>query len=174
MTIYADKNFYLDQYLSGKEPTIPIDEIEYWLAQASRKINRRAFGKTDALQEVPDEVKMCCCAVAEKLYQFESAKSENGMVLQSYGNDGETATYKTLQEVPDEVKMCCCAVAEKLYQFESAKSENGMVLQSYGNDGETATYKTTDMSELAISSKVLEIIEEWLMPTGLLYCGVDM
>ncbi len=127
MTIYADKNFYLDQYLSGKEPTIPIDEIEYWLAQASRKINRRAFGKTD-----------------------------------------------TLQEVPDEVKMCCCAVAEKLYQFESAKSENGMVLQSYGNDGETATYKTTDMSELAISGKVLEIIEEWLMPTGLLYCGVDM
>nr|DAH04405.1 MAG TPA: Head Tail Connector Protein [Caudoviricetes sp.] len=127
MTIYADKNFYLDQYLSGKEPTIPIDEIEYWLAQASRKINRRAFGKTDALQEVPDEVKMCCCAVAEKLYQFESAKSENGMVLQSYGNDGETATYKT-----------------------------------------------TDMSELAISGKVLEIIEEWLMPTGLLYCGVDM
>lgn len=127
MTIYADKNFYLDQYLSGKEPTIPIDEIEYWLAQASRKINRRAFGKTD-----------------------------------------------TLQEVPDEVKMCCCAVAEKLYQFESAKSENGMVLQSYGNDGETATYKTTDMSESAISSKVLEIIEEWLMPTGLLYCGVDM
>lgn len=127
MTIYADKNFYLDQYLFGKEPTIPIDEIEYWLAQASRKINRRAFGKTDALQEVPDEVKMCCCAVAEKLYQFESAKSENGMVLQSYGNDGETATYKT-----------------------------------------------TDMSELAISGKVLEIIEEWLMPTGLLYCGVDM
>ena len=127
MTIYADKNFYLDQYLSGKEPTIPIDEIEYWLAQASRKINRRAFGKTDALQEVPDEVKMCCCAVAEKLHQFESAKSENGMVLQSYGNDGETATYKT-----------------------------------------------TDMSELAISGKVLEIIEEWLMPTGLLYCGVDM
>jgi len=127
VTIYADKNFYLDQYLSGKEPTIPIDEIEYWLAQASRKINRRAFGKTDALQEVPDEVKMCCCAVAEKLYQFESAKSENGMVLQSYGNDGETATYKT-----------------------------------------------TDMSELAISGKVLEIIEEWLMPTGLLYCGVDM
>lgn len=127
MTIYADKNFYLDQYLSGKGPTIPIDEIEYWLAQASRKINRRAFGKTDVLQEVPDEVKMCCCAVAEKLYQFESAKSENGMVLQSYGNDGETATYKT-----------------------------------------------TDMSESAISSKVLEIIEEWLMPTGLLYCGVDM
>lgn len=127
MTIYADKNFYLDQYLSGKEPTIPIDEIKYWLAQASRKINRRAFGKTDALQEVPDEVKMCCCAVAEKLYQFESAKSENGMVLQSYGNDGETATYKT-----------------------------------------------TDMSELAISGKVFEIIEEWLMPTGLLYCGVDM
>lgn len=127
MTIYADKNFYLDQYLSGKEPTIPIDEIEYWLAQASRKINRRAFGKTDALQEVPDEVKMCCCAVAEKLYQFESAKSENGMVLQSYGNDGDTATYKT-----------------------------------------------TDMSELAISEKVLDIIEEWLMPTGLLYCGVDM
>ena len=127
MTIYADKNFYLDQYLSGKEPTIPIDEIEYWLAQASRKINRRAFGKTDALQEVPDEVKMCCCAVAEKLYQFESAKSENGMVLQIYGNDGDTSTYKT-----------------------------------------------TDMSELAISGKVLEIIEEWLMPTGLLYCGVDM
>lgn len=127
MKVYTDEQFYLNQYLFGKEPTIPIDDITYWLAQASRKINRRAFGRTDALQEVPDEVKMCCCVVAEKLYQFESAKGENGMVLQSYGNDGDTATYKT-----------------------------------------------TDMSELAISEKVLDIIEEWLMPTGLLYCGVDM
>lgn len=127
MKVYANEQFYLNEYLLGKEPTIPIDDITYWLAQASRKINRRAFGRTDALQEVPDEVKMCCCAVAEKLYHFESAKGENGMVLQSYGNDGDTATYKT-----------------------------------------------TDMSELAISEKVLDIIEEWLMPTGLLYCGVDM
>lgn len=36
-----------------------------------------------------------CCEIAEKMYSVESAKDESGMILQSYGNDGETGTYKT-------------------------------------------------------------------------------
>ena len=127
MKTYADENFYLNQYLLGKGALIPTDALPYWLMQASIKINRRTFGRA-----------------------------------------GE------LEEIPKEVSMCCCAVAEQLYRFESAKGENGMILQSYGNDGETATYKTTDMSEMALSDQVSSTINEWLMPTGLLYCGVDM
>ena len=47
------------------------------------------------MEEIPEAVRMCCCEIAEKLYSVESVKDENGMVLQSYGNDGETGTYKT-------------------------------------------------------------------------------
>ena len=36
---------------------------------------------------------MCCCEVANKLYQHESTKDESGKILQSYSNDGESGTY---------------------------------------------------------------------------------
>ena len=92
---YADVGFYHDDYSMGRGETVPYDEFAYWSMLATAKIRDRTFGRVDAMEEIPEEVQMCCCEVAEKLYQSEAAKAENGMILQSYGNDGETATYKT-------------------------------------------------------------------------------
>ena len=78
-----------------------------------------------------------------------------------------------MEIIPEDVQMCCCEVAEKLYLYDAAKDNNGMILQSYGNDGDTGTYKTDDLTAEAIENAVSEIIERWLIHTGLMYCGVD-
>ena len=95
MKIYTDTEFYMNQYLLGRIPKIPDADFSYWAMLASGEIRQLTFNRVEDLGEIPDEVRMCCCELAEKLYSVESVKDENGMVLQSYGNDGETGTYKT-------------------------------------------------------------------------------
>lgn len=95
MKAYSDKDFYEKEYLLGRQPSIPETELEFWLTMATAEIKKRTFDRVDTLTEIPKEVQMCCCEVSEKLYRFEAAKDSNGMVLQSYGNDGETGTYKS-------------------------------------------------------------------------------
>ncbi|MCI9025432.1 MAG: hypothetical protein HFG92_13535 [Dorea sp.] len=94
MKIYADTEFYRNQYLLGRTPKIPDADFPYWAMLASGEIRQRTFCRIDDLAEVLEEAGMCCCELAEKLYAVESMKDENGMILQSYGNDGETGTYK--------------------------------------------------------------------------------
>ena len=95
MKIYADIEFYKSQYLLGRAPKISDADFPYWAMLASGEIRQRTFNRTDRLEEIPEEVGMCCCELAEKMYSVESVKDETGMILQSYGNDGETGTYKT-------------------------------------------------------------------------------
>ena len=94
MKTYADIDFYKAEYLLGRAPGITEEEFPHWAMLASGLIRNHTFGRIDGLSNVPEEVRMCCCEVAEKMYSAEAAKEDNGMVLQSYGNDGETGTYK--------------------------------------------------------------------------------
>lgn len=94
MKAYADIDFYKEEYLLGRAPGIPEEEFPHWAMLASGIIRNHTFGSIDGLSNVPDEAGMCCCEVAEKMSSAEAAKEDNGMVLQSYGNDGETGTYK--------------------------------------------------------------------------------
>lgn len=95
MKNYADTEFYKNQFLLGRASKIPDAEFPYWVMLASGEIRQRTFNQVDSLDKIPDEVGMCCCELAEKMYSVESVKDENGMILKSYGNDGETGTYKT-------------------------------------------------------------------------------
>ena len=67
----------------------------YWSMLASAMIRKYTFKRIDNMEDIPEEVQMCCCEVAEKLYMADMAKSENGLILQSYENDGEKGAYKT-------------------------------------------------------------------------------
>lgn len=95
MRNYADVPFYIGRYSRTGAPKIPDAEFDFYAMQASGEIRYKTFERIDELTEIPEEVSMCCCEVAEKLYALEVAKGENGMILQNYGNDGETGTYRT-------------------------------------------------------------------------------
>lgn len=74
---YADKDFYDVEYLSGRKPAISAG-FSFYAALASRTIDRHTFGRVKALDVVPDEVKMCCCELAEQYYRRENQKKQAG------------------------------------------------------------------------------------------------
>lgn len=94
MKAYADYEYYSEPYLLGREPKIPEGEFGFFAMQASSRIRTRTFERLDGLEEIPEEARMCCCEAAERLYAAERAKGENGLILQSYSNDGDSGTYR--------------------------------------------------------------------------------
>lgn len=93
--MYADEEFYKTEYKRGKEPVISSSDFSYYGMLATARIRFRTNGNIDESATIPEEVGMCCCEIAEKICQAEKAKGENGLVLQSYSNDGDSGTFKT-------------------------------------------------------------------------------
>ena len=75
---YADVGFYHDDYLMGRGETVPYDEFAYWSMLATAKIRDRTFGRVDAMEEIPEEVQMCCCELSESEYHREKQQKESG------------------------------------------------------------------------------------------------
>ena len=113
MKIYVDEGFYIDEYLLGRERKIQSDDFKYWAMIATGEIKKLTFGRVDEMEEIPEEVMMCCCEIAERMHEVESAKEDNGMILQSYGNDGETGTYKTDDMSESELRKSIVRIARK-------------------------------------------------------------
>lgn len=95
--MYADYNYYLNEYLLGKVPAVPEEVFPYWEREARAQVDRYTFGRVKSMSEPPEEIKLCTCAVAEVLYQADKVKSEqqeNGLAgpLASWSNDGQSGT----------------------------------------------------------------------------------
>jgi hypothetical protein len=93
MAAFTTITFYLEKFLMGRNPSIPEGEFGFWAMQATEELKEATFNRIDPNCEIPEEVQRCCCEVAEKLYSFERMKGENGLILKSYGNDGETGSF---------------------------------------------------------------------------------
>lgn len=92
---YADFDYYTNTYLGGLEGIVPESAFAFFAKEASKQIDVVTFGNVKELDTVPTEVKDCCCRLAEFLYdarQAEADQRENGGVLKSYSNDGQSAT----------------------------------------------------------------------------------
>lgn len=94
MRRYADKEYYANAYHCGADVKIAGPKFDQYAMRATKEIRARTFGNIKEDAELQDEVRMCCCEVAEKLYDADCAKGENGMVLQSYSNDGDSGSFQ--------------------------------------------------------------------------------
>lgn len=92
---YADWEFYKTEYRAETDPAISVSDFSYYAMLATTKIRFRTNGNIKESEEIPEEVRMCCCEIAERLYELDKAKGENGLILQSYSNDGDSGTFKT-------------------------------------------------------------------------------
>ena len=72
--------------------------------------------------------------------------------------------------IPDDVKMCCCELAELIYSHDKTKTGNGIASEKVG-DYSVSFVNTLDIVTLN-KSKQTEIINNWLLMTGLLYRGL--
>ena len=96
VTIYADEQFYKNEYLSGKAAVITA-AFDYYARAASAVIKRQTYDNIG--EDIPECVKMCCCELAELIYQ-----SENGMIDKSdvssetLGNGSYSVSYGNAAE----------------------------------------------------------------------------
>lgn len=96
MVIYADLDFYTNEYRKNMcgNTAIADSDFPHYALKATKEIRARTFGNIRE-DDILDEVMMCCCEIAEKLFNLDRARGENGMVLQSYSNDGDSGTFQT-------------------------------------------------------------------------------
>ncbi len=74
MITFASEDDY-KEYLSGREAVIPA-AFSFYSRQASQIIKQYTFTNIDE-NHIPDEVKMCCCELAETLYRDELAQQQS-------------------------------------------------------------------------------------------------
>lgn len=77
----------------------------------------------------------------------------------------------------DEVKIATCAVCDLIANDEKVRSKHsGRVVTSENTDGYSVSYESGGNGETAdelLSRKISDTLELYLMPTGLLYMGVE-
>lgn len=82
--IYADYEFYTEAYLSGRKPVIRAG-FSFYAREASQIIDQYTFNRLAKTMEVPEDVKMCCCELAEQCFRTETQKKEAGKTSEKIG-----------------------------------------------------------------------------------------
>lgn len=77
----------------------------------------------------------------------------------------------------DEVKLAACAVCDLIANDEKVRNKHsGRVVTSENTDGYSVSYESGGNGETAddlLGRKIFDTLELYLMPTGLLYMGVE-
>ena len=77
MVRYAGYKFYEQEYLQGKNPPISAG-FDYYARSASRLIDLYTFGRLEGAEDVPIDVKFCCCELAEAVFENELQSRDTG------------------------------------------------------------------------------------------------
>lgn len=85
MINYADETFYNSNYLCGKQAVITV-AFDYYARQATQIIRQYTFDRIDT-DNITEEVKMCCCDIAELIFNAEQADSKSGGVTSATVGD---------------------------------------------------------------------------------------
>ena len=75
--VYADEKYYTEKYLLGRKPVISTG-FPFYSRQASQLIDQYTFGQLKDLTELPEDVRMCCCELAEAEFRREKLQKDSG------------------------------------------------------------------------------------------------
>lgn len=99
MANYADNAFYTDTYLAGKEAVIDAASFNFYARQATQSIKLQTFYRIPD-SNIPEEVKMCCCEVAELAYIRDKSKNNKNVASEKVGS--YSTEYKTSEQAEKE------------------------------------------------------------------------
>jgi hypothetical protein len=98
MKVYADDAFYKGTYLLGRKPVISTG-FSFYARSASRIMNSLTFGRIDKLNDLTEDIKMCCCEIAERCYTNEKErKAAGGKTSEKNGTYSVTYSDKTISD----------------------------------------------------------------------------
>lgn len=79
---YADYDFYINNYGGN---LIPSENFDFWTRKSTQYIRTSTFGNIDENQEIIEPVKMCCCELAEQMYNQDKRKNRQGIASEKVG-----------------------------------------------------------------------------------------
>lgn len=94
MTNYADESYYYDTY---KGSVIGTGSFNSYARKATQEIKKYTFNRIDD-SSIPDDVKMCCCELAEAIYKADKSRhsgktsEKTGEATVSYESDANIDT----------------------------------------------------------------------------------
>lgn len=103
MTAYADYNYYTVTYLAGKTAAVTAAEFPYYANQATALINQYTFGNINA-DNVPDEVKMCCCNLVDELHSMATSETAGKAGISSESVQGWSVSLESTEARKNAVK----------------------------------------------------------------------
>ena len=103
MTAYADYSYYTTTYLAGKTAAVTAAEFPYYANQATALINQYTFGNINA-DDVPDEVKMCCCNLVEDLHSMATSETAGKAGISSESVQGWSVSLESTEARKNAVK----------------------------------------------------------------------
>ena len=95
MKVYADEAYYKNNYLSGKEAAITA-AFDHYASQASQLIDCYTYGRISG-EDIPEEVKQCCCELAELTYRDEASEQSIGSGISSESVQGWSRSYESAE-----------------------------------------------------------------------------
>lgn len=90
--IYVDTDFYENEFLLGDSPVIPLTSFMRFARDASQLIDMFTFNRLIDFEEIPHEVAMATCAVAEILYTDTSSNQADN--VQSQNMSGYSISFR--------------------------------------------------------------------------------
>lgn len=94
MIEYADRGFYENTF-HGE--IIPEKAFPGMILKASIFVKFLTFSRVDEMEEIPEEVQLAACAVADVMYQDIKARDDAGREIASENNDGYSVSFVTSQ-----------------------------------------------------------------------------
>lgn len=93
MTVYADYDFYTTEYLAGKSAAVTAADFTFYARSASAIIDRYTHGNINA-DSVPEQVKYCCCELAELIHIADTSEAAKKAGIASESVQGWSQSYE--------------------------------------------------------------------------------
>lgn len=106
--MFTNYHFYTNSYLCGKPAVIPSACFDFYARKAAQEIKRFTLNNIDE-DNLPECVELCCCEIAELLYNSEQRSETEGISSESVGDhsvhyeDAKTARQLLGEKIEDSV-----------------------------------------------------------------------
>lgn len=106
VTALTDSTFYSGTYKDTMgEVTIPLEVFGKWSIKASNLVRAYTFNNIDESIDIPEDVQMCVCEVAEHIYSCNQRDSESDSSVASEKDGSWSVAYKERKTVEQEDSM---------------------------------------------------------------------
>ena len=104
MISFTTEEYYMNKYLQGREAVIDTASFPFYATKATQVIKQYTFNNIDENKPVLDAVQMCCCELAEYIYDEEqqSKNQSKGILSEKVGE--YSITYESSKNKDDCMK----------------------------------------------------------------------